>query len=58
MRFRAGPWVRLRSGWATQSRLRFGGRDAYNNANDDLSFYSGNYGTAADRPTLYVYYNP
>jgi hypothetical protein len=41
----------------TQFRLEFP-KDLYNSANDYFSFYSGNVITAANRPVLWVYYNP
>ncbi len=41
----------------TQFRLRFA-TEIYNSRADYLAFYSGNDATAANRPTLIVYYNP
>ena len=41
----------------TQFRLRFS-TEHYNNSADYLSFYSGNAGLPANRPLLYIYYNP
>jgi hypothetical protein len=43
----------------TQFRLRFATDDNNDNAADYMKFFSGNYGTVSDRPTLIVeYYVP
>jgi hypothetical protein len=43
----------------TQFRLRFATDDNNNRAADYMRFFSGNYGTVSDRPTLIVeYYVP
>jgi predicted outer membrane repeat protein len=49
--------TRINKFGTTQFRLRFS-TEHYNNAADYLSFYSGNTALAANRPLLYIYYNP
>jgi hypothetical protein len=49
--------TRINKFGTTQFRLRFS-TEHYNSTADYLSFHSGNAALAANRPLLYIYYNP